>query len=181
MKQFRKQFTDRFDAQILKWVGGGLIVLFLGLALAFHNTPPPIIKDGRHYSYHDLSSQKPIQSISEVFQPLEPVSLSNVSFTPGNDYEAGNCTWYVAETVKVPAGLGNANTWDDSAQSMGFTVSNTPTVGAVAQTDAGYYGHVAVVIAVEGDQVLIREMNSLGLGVVDERLIPLSSYVYITF
>lgn len=54
---------------------------------------------------------------------------------------------------------GNANTWDDYARSAGYSVNNTPSVGAVAQTDAGPFGHVAVVEAVQGSSVVVSEMN----------------------
>jgi surface antigen len=54
---------------------------------------------------------------------------------------------------------GNANTWDDGARAAGRTVNNSPSVGAIAQTDAGPFGHVAVVEAVSGGTVTVSEMN----------------------
>lgn len=178
----KKLFTDRYDTQILKWVGGAYLTLFLVLGISFRNTPPNPIVDGIVHSYKVVEPLQPlVQPAEAVFDIKEPVPLSNVQFTPGNDYDWGNCTWYVASVVKVPAGLGNAADWAANAKAMGFTVSSTPDVGSVAQTSAGYYGHVAVVVRVEGDQVVIREMNSLGLGIVDERSVPVSTYVYISF
>ena len=54
---------------------------------------------------------------------------------------------------------GNANTWDNNARAAGYAVNSTPAVGALAQTDAGPFGHVAVVEAIEGSNVVVSEMN----------------------
>jgi surface antigen/peptidoglycan hydrolase CwlO-like protein len=59
----------------------------------------------------------------------------------------------------VKGGWGNANQWDDKARAAGFRVDSNPEVGAVAQTDAGFYGHVAIVEAVKGGVVIVSEMN----------------------
>lgn len=106
-----------------------------------------------------------------------------VGITPPqpNTYEPGNCTFGVASWVNVPDTLGNANTWDDRAADMGYVVTDTPIPGAVGQSDAGYYGHVVLVEEVKADEVLIKEMNSLGLGVVDEKWVPVEKYNYIYF
>lgn len=99
----------------------------------------------------------------------------------GNDYAFGNCTFFVAGQIKVPAGLGNANAWDDNARALGYVVTSEPRVGAVAQTDEGWYGHVALVTAVDKDSVHIREMNYVGYNVVSERDAPQSDFRYIYF
>lgn len=54
---------------------------------------------------------------------------------------------------------GNANTWDDNARAAGYTVNSSPAVGAIAQTNAGPFGHVAIVEAVMGGNVVVSEMN----------------------
>jgi surface antigen len=54
---------------------------------------------------------------------------------------------------------GNANTWDNAAKKTGVKVNSTPKPGAVAQTNAGSYGHVAWVTAVNGNKVTIEEYN----------------------
>lgn len=99
----------------------------------------------------------------------------------GNAYDYGNCTYYVSSQIAVPQNLGNANTWATTAQSEGYTVSNTPYKGAVAVSTAGFYGHVALVESVAGLSVTISEMNVFGLGVVDERVVPVADYVYVYF
>lgn len=80
-----------------------------------------------------------------------------------NGYDYGWCTWYVAGRISVPNNWGNANTWDNLAPLSGWNVSTRPTVGAVAQTDRGSEGHVAVIEAVspDGSQIKYSDMNGL--------------------
>jgi len=80
-----------------------------------------------------------------------------------NGYDYGFCTWYVATQISVPANWGNANTWDNLAPLSGWTVSSVPREGAIAQTDRGAEGHVAVVDGVSPDGTMIqyRDMNGL--------------------
>lgn len=83
-----------------------------------------------------------------------------------NGYDWGNCTWYVATQISVPANWGNAATWAIGARAAGWHVSSTPSVGAIAQNSWMAYGlgHVGIVdgISQDGKQVLIREMNGAG-------------------
>lgn len=81
----------------------------------------------------------------------------------GNGYDYGYCTYYVASRLNVPNNWGNANTWDNYAAASGWTVSSTPRAGAVAQTDAGWLGHVAVVEAVSPDGSMYKYSDMNGL------------------
>ena len=76
--------------------------------------------------------------------------------------------------------MGDARNWYYAAQSYGYAVGSVPAVGAVAWTPNGYYGHVAYVEAVNGDQVFISEMNyNGGWGVTSTRWASASSFSYI--
>lgn len=112
--------------------------------------------------------------------PQAPLRRTYEDLLGGNDYTPGNCTSWVAQNIPVIAGLGNANTWDDRAAALGVPIGSAPKVGAVAQRDGGL-GHVAFVVAIDGELVLISEMNSLGLYVVDQQWVPASTYRYIYF
>jgi N-acetylmuramoyl-L-alanine amidase len=81
----------------------------------------------------------------------------------GNGYAYGYCTWYVANRVPVPGNWGNANTWDNLAPASGWNKSRVPVPGAVAQTDAGWAGHVAVVEAVSEDGGMIKYSDMNGI------------------
>jgi surface antigen len=74
---------------------------------------------------------------------------------------------------------GNANTWDNYARAAGYTVSSTPTVGSVAQTDRGPFGHVANVEQISGGNVIVSEMNYDNAGHFRYGVYPISYFVYI--
>ena len=115
--------------------------------------------------------------------PATPVtSASNGS----NYYDWGTCAWYVFEQ-RSQRGLGAGSNWGDatnwaaSAQASGYSVSNSPSVGAIMQTPAytnGAYGlgHVAIVESVNGDgSVTVSEMQfGGGVGQVNTRTISAS-------
>jgi len=82
----------------------------------------------------------------------------------GNSYAPGYCTWYAASRVSVPSNWGNANTWDNKARANGWTVSNIPVPGAIAQSDSmSWWGHVAIVESVSADGTMIEfsDMNGI--------------------
>lgn len=107
----------------------------------------------------------------------------------GDTYAWGNCTyWAFAMRLwagyPIPTSWGNANTWDDRAIRDGYVVNHTPAVGAVFQTDAGEWGHVAYVANVnsQSGEWTISEMNFLGLNIVSKRTFSAaaaSSYTFI--
>lgn len=114
-------------------------------------------------------------------------AASTLEYVPSygnNGYEYGYCTWYVASVIPVPSNWGNANTWAYYAALSGWNVSSTPSIGAIAQTPyaAGGEGHVAIVVAVNGSSIEIKDMNGLaGWGRVGEGWMPASSFPnYIT-
>jgi surface antigen len=93
-----------------------------------------------------------------------------VPVSGGNRYAYGYCTWYAYNRrmqmgLPIPSNLGNANTWDNRARAAGYRVDHIPEVGAVFQTDAGYYGHVGVVERINPDgSIMISEMNNRAYG-----------------
>lgn len=94
------------------------------------------------------------------------IYLGSGSFTAvygSNGYDYGYCTYYAAARSGAPSNWGNANTWAYYAALSGWTVSSTPRVGAIAQTSAGYLGHVAIVEAVspDGTQIKYSDMNGI--------------------
>jgi len=102
-----------------------------------------------------------------------------------NGYDYGYCTWYVANMLPVPNNWGNANTWDNLARVSGWTVSGAPRAGAVAQSNRGYYGHVALVqeVSADGSMIKYSDMNGLaGFGRVgNSGWVPISkfdNYIY---
>lgn len=109
--------------------------------------------------------------------PGEQILIPNGSIAPavtfasyfaasygGNGYDFGYCTWYVANKVAVPTNWGNANTWALYARmTPGWVVSTTPVKGSIAQTSAGWEGHVAYVEDVSADGTMIKYSDMNGL------------------
>lgn len=86
------------------------------------------------------------------------------------NYYACQCTSFVAWRVNDRLGInfhnqykgynwGNANTWDEAAKATGVKINSTPKKGAIAQSNAGGYGHVAWVSKVSGNKVTVEEYN----------------------
>jgi len=124
-----------------------------------------------------LTREVPVSSLPSS----TPGVVSNWVYTAGNTYSYGYCTAFVKDSLGwVRNGWGNAADWAWHARAQGFTVSSTPRVGAVAQTSAGWAGHVAVVIGIGDGTVRIREMNGPGgWNVITERVTSVSDWVYI--
>jgi surface antigen len=98
-----------------------------------------------------------------------------------NTYARGQCTWYVAGRRQVPTNWGNANRWYPRAAAAGWSVGTVPAVAAIAWTNAGYYGHVALVeqVSQDGKKVYISEMNYRAVGVKTYRWVDASQFKYI--
>lgn len=111
------------------------------------------------YSYYGSTSDR--KDMRVVYEP--------VTQGYGNRMAPGQCTYYAwwwratspYSLGPLPAGLtGDAKYWANNARALGMRVDNTPEVGAVFQTTAGWYGHVGVVLRINDDgSLLVREMN----------------------
>ncbi len=62
---------------------------------------------------------------------------------------------------------GDANVW------IQYINSDTPSVGSVVVLDEGEIGHIAIVLMVYSDSILIAEQNYFGRWIVDERELSL--------
>lgn len=137
----------------------------------------------------EVQAAEAAPAVQEIAQPAAatPVAAPVTSASNGaNYYDWGTCAWYVFEQ-RSQRGLGVGNTWGNAtnwaagAQASGYSVSNSPSVGAIMQAPAytnGAYGlgHVAIVESVNGDgSVTVSEMQfGGGLGQVSTRTISAS-------
>ena len=96
--------------------------------------------------------------------PSTPITTTPITYSSsGNTYPVGQCTWGAKQAAPwVGNYWGNAGQWLSSARAAGFRTGSTPQVGAVAVWTNTYYGHVAVVTAVNGSQIQVVESNYLG-------------------
>ena len=114
--------------------------------------------------------------------PAAAPAPARMSFSGGNSYDYGYCTWYVKNRrgSSIPDNLGNANTWYSRAAGQGMAVGSVPAAGAVGTTTRGQYGHVVYVESVNPDgSINISEMNRNGFGVTSSRTASASEFVYI--
>lgn len=110
--------------------------------------------------------------------------------TPKPSYHTfywGNCTWYVAKYKSVNW-WGNANQWLRNAQAKGHPTGNTPTLGSIVVLNGRWYnpryGHVAIVMDIKSDHLIVSDMNYRRLGEVTTRKIPKNDraimwYIYV--
>lgn len=79
-------------------------------------------------------------------------------------------------------GRGNANQWDENARAAGIAVDGNPRVGDIAQSNAGFYGHVMYVEHVYGDGTILISQYNVNLdGRYSEKRIPASGLNFIHF
>lgn len=137
----------------------GMQIVLPGGSLPVTERPEYVRTYTYSYSYYGSTSDR--QGMRVV---NEGINLYNRDY--GNQFAYGQCTWYAfwwrgAHGNPLPTSLrGNANVWARNAAALGLRVDHNPEVGAVFQTPTGWYGHVGVVLAVNGDgSILVREMN----------------------
>lgn len=123
------------------------------------------------------STPQSIAALPDFRSNSTPPTGKQTNATGG--YAYGQCTYYVASKRQVGLRWGNARTWMSAAQREGYQTGKIPVPGAVAWTPNGWYGHVAYVERVEGEQVLISEMNFAGWNRVSQRWVNASSFGYI--
>ena len=113
-------------------------------------------------------------------QYVQKPATAPINSSQGNSYEYGQCTYWVKQWMpSLPNNLGNANNWGYALQQMGWKVSSNPQINAIAWSTRGYYGHVALVIGIQEDGVLIREGNYDFNGSVRTVVVPVGEYQYI--
>lgn len=105
----------------------------------------------------------------------------------GRGFVAGNCTWHVARN-KTVTWRGNANQWIKNARAKGIPTGKTPVIGAIVQFSGhgynAYYGHVGIVTDIQGDNLIVSDMNYRGLYEVTIRKVPINhpaidGYIYV--
>lgn len=136
-----------------------------------------------------LAAEQEAQQAEQQNQPAASAPVNNASQKfagQTNHYLYGWCAWYAFEQraalgKPVSNMWGDANNWAANASADGYTVSNSPSVGAIAQSyagsnGAGGLGHVAIVESIHGDgSITVSEMGWNGnIGTVTYRTIPAS-------
>jgi surface antigen len=119
----------------------------------------------------------------------DDVTLYTDPAYPGDLYDYGNCTYWVAMRraqigEPIPNTWGNAATWAVRAMFDGYVVDHTPSTHAIMQIPgvANGLGHVAFVESVDTDGTWhISEMNVVGFDEVDYTVMPATAVRYYSF
>ena len=119
---------------------------------------------------------KPVQRTTTAQNPARGAvnGSQSTSRAPSGWYPYGQCTYYVS-TQRSVGQWNNASEWLWQAKRDGWATGSTPQVGAIAWES----NHVSLVVAVNGNNVTVREMNYAGWGVISTRTAPASSFQYI--
>lgn len=113
----------------------------------------------------------PVAKTTSVETPAKSIST-------GNSYPYGYCTWWAKQKrPDLPNQLGNAKNWLSSAAARGYATGKTPQVGAIVVTSESRLGHVGYVEAIEGNQLIVSDMNVVGLGKLSKRHMSINSGV----
>lgn len=93
----------------------------------------------------------------------------------------GQCTsfahryWWKHYGIKSMGFRGNGWQWAARAKNAWWVVNKTPSIWAIGVSNESSVGHVFVVIGIDGDKVLIQEMNYAGRYIVTKRWKSVSS------
>jgi len=126
---------------------------------------------------------KKVAAKKTTLAQAKTVAVDKAAISQNHYFPYGYCTYYVS-TRRAIYWSGNAISWLANARAAGFATGSEPQAGAImVTTEGGWTGHVAMVDAVNGDQVTISEMNYVGWGVVSTRTVSASygairGYIY---
>jgi len=140
-----------------------------------------IIPDGQKEIIRPATPASPAAGNTGIAaRPYESFSVSGKRLTAANGsghrFPYGYCTWYVAQKKNIPWS-GNAGTWLYKAKAYGYATGKTPKPGAVMVSTESWWGHVAIVESVKGNQFTISEMNYAGFGKKSYRTLAVGSRV----
>jgi LysM repeat protein len=128
----------------------------------------------------DVLADRPLYTLPVTVTKREPIGNSPRQVSvQGNGYDYASCTYWVKQWKPEVGNWGNAKNWGYAAQAEGWTVSDTPIVGAVAWTTRGDYGHVGLVIGVGNGTIILKEGNFDWNGSVRTIEVPVGAYRYI--
>jgi surface antigen len=153
----------------------------------------------RHHRPHRQAVAGPLRNAHVKIVRAPSVHGKGGGVDPGDDYPSRwkapaqdsvvdqwgmynrECTSFVAWALHSRNGFEvpfhqNANRWGPLAAKRGFVVNANPSIGAVAWSNAGVFGHVAYVVAVNGGNVTVEEYNYLEKGGYDKRVVSASAF-----
>jgi len=176
-------FNQLWDKMILRiWQELMIPWAQKSITIAKVTTPPP------------SNSLTPVPQVKPTTRPVVVDSATGLKssyaivYTGKNrGFVPGNCTAYVAQNKNV-TWRGNANAWIRNARAQWVPTGSKPIPGAIVQfSGRGYsraYGHVGIVADVQGDYIIVRDMNYRWLYEVTVRKVKkddpaIDGYIYV--
>lgn len=131
------------------------------------STPAPVVETPAVAAV--VSAPAPVATPAPAPVPTYTTAATTSVSYDYSTYPVGECTWGVKQLAPwVGNYWGNGGQWAASARAAGFRTGSTPVVGAVAVWNGGYYGHVALVTAVESEtRIQVMESNVAGKRYID--------------
>ncbi len=156
---------------------------------AIKKAPPPIYKTPPSKylpkNYQTTTYAFASKSSSQYVNPTWTYDL--VWRKPQHTFYWWNCTWYVAQYKNVNWWW-NANQWIKNATAKWHAIWSTPVLWAIVQLEWRWYnpkyGHVAIVMDIKPNHIIVSDMNYRRLWEVTYRRIPINDraitwYIYV--
>jgi hypothetical protein len=125
-------------------------------------------------------AKRPLAKVSQVVVSHLPEIKTAVK-RPHISYGNGSCVAFV-QAMGFNIHAGAAKNWPIVAVKLGYQVVSVPVVGSAMVTKESSRGtnsgHVALVIGVQLNDIIVKEQNYIGLGIVSIRTISKRSLVY---
>ncbi len=110
----------------------------------------------------DFKTKTPIYGSTSTKADLNSENYNSKNILATSGFK-GQCTWYshgrALELFKVVLPSGNAQTWLNSAITMGYETGTQPSYNSVVVLAGRKFGHVAFVEAYDGESITISEGN----------------------
>jgi surface antigen/cell division protein FtsB len=126
------------------------------IANARYNIGSALSGDPNHGGYPTVWSNAPQDSMLDYWGMYNRECVSYTAFRVHQDFALGKNN----HDMPYWGGVGNANQWDEDAIRAGIPVDYTPTVGSIAISNAGTWGHAMYVEAVSGNTIYVSQFNA---------------------
>jgi len=178
--------TSRHPGAYVRMRADGDLVVFSPANMTLWNSTTPTaspihlsVEDGGDVRLRDPTGTT-IASIGDDY-PLSLRAPAQDSVVDPWGYYNRECVSFVAARVLNQDRVavlyaGSAHTWLAYARAHGYTADSQPARGSVGWTDAGTYGHVAVVEEVAGPLLVVEEYNYAVRGGYSHRVVPATAF-----
>jgi surface antigen/uncharacterized protein (DUF433 family) len=167
----------------------GTVIVLPGAIKKYEAPKKPVISVTKYFATNKdkgtKSSYKKVVAGKKLVIDTEAYTLSKRS--PKHSFAWWNCTRFVAQYKNVDWSW-NAKDWLRNARNKGHATGNTPSSGAIIVFNGrGYnpvYGHVGIVVEVEDNQIIIKDMNYRSINEVTTRKVSKNDwairwYIYV--